>query len=95
MISRAQFTAPKRYKLEVEGETTVKAGGINFENWLEEHNYTSMNQVPFNEINIVSDKFQVQRAFRVKGGTIIMLQEKEITIPEKYQTIYENNVDIK
>lgn len=95
MISRAQFTAPKRYKLEVEGETTVKAGGINFDNWLEEHNYNSMNQVPFDEINIISDKFQVQRAFRVKGGTIIMLQEKEITIPEKYQTIYENNVDIK
>lgn len=31
IIDRAQFTAPKRYKTEVAGKTTIKAGGINFD----------------------------------------------------------------
>ena len=98
IIDKAQFTAPKRYKLEVEGELTVKAGGINFGNWLLEKGYVDeegkpyMNDVPFDEINIVSSEWKVQRAFRVKGGTIIEFQDKEIKIPEKYKGIYLKNI---
>lgn len=96
-IDRAQFTAPKRYKTETDGKLTVKAGGINFGEWLKEKGYLneegepSMNEVPFEEINITSSKWQVQRAFRVKGGTLIEFQEKEMKIPSKYLEIWERN----
>lgn len=97
-IDKAQFTAPKRYKTETEGILTVKAGGINFNNWLLENDYIDeegkplMNEVPFEEINIVSSKWQVQRAFRCKGGTLIEFQEKEMQVPKKYENIYRKNV---
>lgn len=110
-IDRAQFTAPKRYKTETNGKTTIKAGGINFDDFkINRHNeeykrYIAMGMtnkealdnimIPFDEINIVSDKYRVQRAYRVKGGTIIEFQEKEVSIPKKYIDIYEKNVIIK
>lgn len=96
-IDRAQFTAPKRYKTETDGVLSVKAGGINFDKWLLENDYTDeegkplMDEVPFEEINIVSSKWQVQRAFRCKGGTLIEFQEKEMQVPKKYENIYERN----
>ena len=49
--------------------------------------------VPFEEINIISSKWNVQRAYRVKGGTLIEFQEKEIQVPKKYTEIYERNVN--
>ena len=110
-IDRAQFTAPKRYKTETEGKTTIKAGGINFDDFkMNKYNeeykrYIAMGMsnkealanimIPFDEINIVSDKYKVQRAYRVKGGTLIEFQEKEISIPKKYIDIYERNAKIK
>ena len=45
-----------------------------------------------NRINIISSKWNVQRAYRVKGGTLIEFQEKEIQVPKKYTEIYERNV---
>lgn len=33
IIDRAQFVAPKRYKVEVNGQATIKAGGINFDSY--------------------------------------------------------------
>lgn len=86
-IDKAQFVTPKRYKTETDGKTIVKAGGINFHDYLVRHN-----EITFDEINIVSNKFKVQRAYRVKGGTIIEFQEKEVAVPKKYQTIYEKNI---
>ena len=47
---------------------------------------------PFEEINIVNSSYKVQRAYRVKGGTIIDFQTKEIKIPPKYATIYNRNI---
>ena len=96
-IDKAQFTAPKRYKTETDGVLSVKAGGINFDKWLLENDYVDeegkplMDEVPFEEINIVSSKWQVQRAFRCKGGTLIEFQEKEMQVPKKYDNIYERN----
>ena len=49
-------------------------------------------QIPYTEINILSSMWKVQRAYRVKGGTIIEFQNKEMKIPKKYEAIYENNV---
>lgn len=110
-IDRAQFTAPKRYKTETNGITTIKAGGINFDNFkqtIHKQEYDRLIamgltnkealdsiMIPFEEINITNSKFKVQRAYRVKGGTIIEFQEKEVSIPKKYIDIYNKNVKIK
>lgn len=113
ICNRAQFTAPKRYKLEVENEegeikTTIKAGGINFD-FYKEHTYAeelayymeqyectkkealNMIDIPFDEINIVSSEWQVQRAYRVKGGTIIEFQTKTMDVQKKYIDIFKQN----
>ncbi|MBO7713331.1 MAG: hypothetical protein J6S85_07145 [Methanobrevibacter sp.] len=34
ILDRSQFTAPKRYKFEGKGKTTIKAGGINFDEYI-------------------------------------------------------------
>lgn len=110
-IDRAQFTAPKRYKTETNGKTTIKAGGINFDDFKKNKYNEEYNRliamglshkealdsimIPFDEINITNEKFKVQRAYRVKGGTIIEFQEKEVSIPKKYIDIYDRNVKMK
>lgn len=113
IAKRAQFTAPKRYKIEVEenGEkkTTIKAGGINFD-FFKEHTHKEeldyymeaygctkkealdMIELPFDEVDIISNSVQVQRAYRVKGGTIIEFQEKKMDVQKKYMDIYNKNV---
>ncbi|MBO7731607.1 MAG: hypothetical protein J6S67_03620 [Methanobrevibacter sp.] len=112
ICQRAQFTAPKRYKLEVkEGDklkTTIKAGGINFD-FYKEHSYAEevefymkeyglsrkdackMIDIPFDEVNIISSEWQVQRAYRVKGGTIIEFQTKKMDVQKKYIEVYNQN----
>ena len=112
ICERAQFTAPKRYKLEVkEGDklkTTIKAGGINFD-FYKEHTYSEEVEfymkeyglsrkdacnkidIPFDEVNIISSEWQVQRAYRVKGGTIIEFQTKKMDVQKKYIEVYNQN----
>ena len=112
ICSRAQFTAPKRYKLEVkennEVHTTIKAGGINFDFYKQHTREEEMQfymdaygltrkealnkiEIPFDEVNIISSKWEVQRAYRVKGGTIIEFQTKEMSVQDKYLEIYKQN----
>lgn len=87
VLSQAQFTAPKRYKaITDKGDFYVKAGGINFEQYQNEGG-----QMTFEEVNIISSNWKVQRAYRVKGGTIIDLQEKSMSVQEKYIDIYNRN----
>lgn len=86
---RAMFSAPKRYKLESNGKTIVKAGGINFDKFLKDNDLT---ELEFRETNIISSEWEVQRAYRVKGGTIIAFQKKKMMVDKKYQTIAEKNV---
>ena len=109
IIDRGQFTAPKRYKTEVNGVADIKAGGINFNEYkmtqykddydkLLSEGYSSreaLNEIilSYDEVNIISSKWKVQRAYRVKGGTIIDFQEKEIKIPKKYEDIYNANIE--
>ena len=113
-IGRCQFTAPKRYKTQELGSDkitlgNVKAGGINFEDFVLEHYKDEIDTImeenplmtqreaikelefPFDEVNIISSKYKVQRAMRCKGGTIIIFQEKEMSIQKKYKNVYEKN----
>ena len=53
---------------------------------------TKMIDIPFDEVNIISSTWMVQRAYRVKGGTIIEFQEKKMDIQKKYLDIYERNM---
>ena len=109
ILSRAQFTSPKRYKtIDEDGKTTIKAGGINFDEYKERaHNeeyedlinqgYTRKEalekiNLPYEEINIVSSIWKVQRAYRVKGGTIIEFQDREMKVQDKYIDIYKKNL---
>lgn len=105
MLNQCQFTAPKRYKkLNEKGKVDIKAGGINFTDYInskaKEQGLTEIEdirefrekyQFDYNEINIVSSSWNVQRAYRVKGGTIIEFQKKDISIPKKYIDIYNHN----
>lgn len=97
IIDKAQFTAPKRYKTETEGKTTIKAGGINFlaykEKKAQELNINVDDyEIPFDEVNITNSSWEVQRAYRCKGGTLIEFQTKEMSVQPKYKNIYETNV---
>ena len=80
IIDKSQLTAPKRYKLECNGETILKCGGINFERL-----------VSYDELNITSSSWKVQRAYRCKGGTLIDFQKKEMKVQKKYEEIYKHN----
>ena len=105
VISHMQATAPKRYKYEDEKGAHIKAGGINFTEYLQkkarEQGLTELEDIKdfinsykfsFEEINIVSSIWKVQRAYRVKGGTIIEFQDKEIKVPKKYKEVFEKNI---
>ena len=48
-------------------------------------------EVAYDEINIISSKWKIQRGFRCKGGTLIDFQIKEMTVQKKYQKILEYN----
>ena len=109
IIDKAQFTAPKRYKIEVNGKTTIKAGGINFDAYKadkvdasiaetglivgedERKKMIEKYQIPYDEINLVNSSMKVKRAYRVKGGTIIEYQTKEMGVQKKYLDIYNKN----
>lgn len=90
-IDRAQFSAPKRYKTETNGKATIKAGGINFAKYKEEH---GIEELQYDEVNIIDSTWKVQRAYRVKGGTIIEFQDKTMGVQDKYIDIYNKNVKI-
>ena len=104
VMTRGLFACPKRYKYEDDEGTHIKAGGINFTQYLQEKakeeglvelddvkEYINKYHFAFEEINIISSVWKVQRAFRVKGGTIIEFQNKEMSVPKKYQETFEKN----
>lgn len=51
-------------------------------------------QIPFDEVNIISSSWQVQRAYRVRGGTLIEFQTKEMKVQDKYIDILHKNTNI-
>lgn len=80
LIKKAQFTAPKRYKIMEGGDFVYHIAGFN-----------SMGDLGFDELNIESAEYEVQRAFRCKGGTLIAMQKKKIDVQDKYKEIYKRN----
>lgn len=83
-IIRGEFDAPKRYKIQEENEEfpTVHAAGIT----------TSLfNGVEWRDIDLVEGRYNIQRGYRVKGGTLIDYQIKQMAVQPKYETIYEKN----
>lgn len=94
VLMKAQFTAPKRYKTQCENsdQVNIKAGGINFDKYFEEKGLTQ-HEVPFDEINITDETYKVQRAMRCKGGTIIIFQDKKMSVQKKYKDIFDKNTD--
>ena len=91
-----------------EGEAVIKAGGINFNHYKQTAHQEeferyiasgmttkealSMIKLPYEEVNIISSKWMVQRAYRVKGGTIIEFQEKKMDVQDKYIEIFKKNI---
>ena len=90
IIDKAQFTAPKRYKAEVDGKAYFKMGGFNLTKYAKDHDI-EIHDIPFEEVNIISSSWEVQRAFRCKGGTLVDFQKKEISVVKKYLEIFERN----
>lgn len=91
-LGKAQFTAPKRYKTQKidSNSVDIKAGGINFDKFFEERGLTQ-GEVPFDEINITNETYKVQRAMRCKGGTVIIFQDKSMSVQKKYKVIFDKN----
>ena len=90
ILERSQYSAPKRYKTEkidlvgdnfITLSTDVKMAGINFDR-----------DYYYDDLNITNSAWEVKRAYRVKGGTIIDTQRKEIGVQEKYKEIYNENI---
>jgi len=91
-------------------QATIKSGGINFDFYKEHSHKEEFDywisqgltrkdalakiEIPFDEVNIVQSSWKVQRAYRVKGGTIIEFQEKEMGIQNKYLETYYKNTTI-
>lgn len=108
-IDRAQFTAPKRYKTETDGKAIIKSAGINFDEYKERVHATRFHELlaqglkrrdalsqinlDFEEVNIISSRWKVQRAYRVRGGTIIEFQEKDMRVQAKYESIATRNLE--
>ena len=92
-LGHAQFTAPKRYKTQdyYSNKVSIKAGGINFDKYFQEKGITPTD-IPYDEINITNESYKVQRAMRVRGGSIVIFQNKEMNVQPKYKDIYAKNV---
>ncbi len=98
-IIKAQFVAPKAYKLiNDKGEHVVKSGGFNFDNYIKEQHKDNPffnvdeYQVQYEDIDLIKGKYLVNRAYRCIGGTIIDYQLKERKINDKYLDIYNKNM---
>lgn len=106
-IEMAQFVAPKRYKIRtIDHKVDIKAGGINFTKYKNDiansqgiydpealQDFRNKYEFDFNEINIISNKIEVQQGIKCKGGTIIIFKEKEMQVQEKYKNIYAKNCE--
>ena len=100
MISKSQFTAPKRYKAidESTGEAYFKIAGVNLKSKIQEK-AKDLNikeekvRFSFEEVNITCEDYFVQRAYRCKGGTLIKMQKKSVDVQAKYKSIYELNTN--
>lgn len=99
-IIHAQFAAPKRYKAYEDGKgLVVHCAGFQVKTKLkvgeDENGDDITKDVPFEEINIVSSEWQVQRAYRARGGTLIRFQTKRMEVQPKYKDLANSNLGAK
>ena len=84
-ITRAQFTAPKRYKIQEETDTglqdVVHCAGVNFD-------YNPS----FDDLDLLRGQYWIKGRRRAVGGTLIILKKKVMKVVAKYEKIYEKNV---
>lgn len=80
LITKAQFTAPKRYKIMEGDEFVYHVAGFN-----------DFSNKGFDDLDLESAVYDVKMAFRCKGGTIIAMKPKRIEVQEKYKDIYKAN----
>lgn len=89
-IAEAQFSAPKRYKLlekvNVEGESALvpvyHLAGFN-----------GFADRDYEQVDIVNAEYEVKGTMKVKGGTLVVLKKKEVSVQSKYAEIYRKNVE--
>ena len=90
-ITRSQFAAPKRYKLQEIGargrnflllNNVIKAAGFNF------------HDEDFETVDIVEGDYDIQGVEKVKGGTLVIFKTREMKIQPKYSQIYKENVEL-
>lgn len=106
-IERGQWTAPKRYKImeEEDGFQKLVVHTAGFQLIKEDDDgsyyipykesdkrFQDASSIPYDEINITTEDYRVQRAYRVKGGTIIDFINKKIQVQTKYERYYNGNV---
>ena len=88
-IKRGQFTAPKRYKI----EEIQEDGSIENVYHMAGVNFARLKELPaYDDLNIVSGHYVIQGVKRVRGGTLIVMKEKDIGVQPKYLDIYKKNV---
>lgn len=76
-----QFACPKRYKLKLDSDTLeAHVAGFNI----------SKNE-DFDKLDIIRSSRYINRAYRIKGGTLITTQLKTLSVDKKYQLIYHEN----
>lgn len=84
-IQKAQFTAPKRYKIQEETDTglqdVVHCAGVNFD-------YNPS----FDDLDLLTGQYWIKGRRRAVGGTLIILKKKVMKVVAKYEKIYEKNV---
>lgn len=80
-IVLGEFSAAKRYKIMEGNQLTVHMAGIHLD--LENKNY--------DDIDIEHGRYITRTRMRVKGGTLIVDREKELSILPKYKEIYKRN----
>lgn len=86
-IERMQVTAPKRYKIKeinADGsiEDTAHLAGVNF-----------AEPPSYDDLDLVSGHYVIQGRRRAKGGTLIVLKEKDLSVQAKYKDAYTKNKD--
>lgn len=86
-IERMQVTAPKRYKLkEVQEDNTVTdvvhMAGVNF---------ADGEQPSYDDLDLVQGKYTIKGRIRAKGGTLIILKEKQLQVVPKYIGAFKKN----
>ena len=87
-ITRGQFSAPKRYKIQEEQddgsvENVYHLAGINFAKFKHLPSYT--------DLNIIDGQYDIQGVKRVRGGTIIVTKSKQLQVQPKYQASFKAN----